>query len=102
VGEDCSRGAEHPRGGMAKLLRPDGGAGGTSPTFPRQPQAGDLGEEVGGGTSVGWGPDLEDEVPHAEEPKTRWRGGRQHQEARLEILPAEDRTRPHRTIPALG
>ena len=22
-----------------------------------------------------WGPDLEDEVPHAEEPETRWRGG---------------------------
>jgi len=75
---------------------------GTSPTIPRQPQAGDLGEEVGGGTSVGWGSGLKDEVPHAEEPKTRWRDGRQYQKARLEVLPAEDRTPPHMTIPALG
>ena len=51
---------------------------------------------------MGWRSDLEDEVPHAEEPETRWRGGWQHQEARLEVLPAEDRTRLHRTIPALG
>jgi len=27
--------------------------------------------EVGGGTPVGWRSDLEDEVPHAEEPETR-------------------------------
>ena len=71
MGKDCSRGAEHPWGGMAKLLRPNGSAGGTSPTNPRQPQAGNLGEEVGVGTSVGRRSDLEDEVPHAEEPETR-------------------------------
>jgi len=29
-------------------------------------------------------------------------GGRQHQEARLEVLPAEDRTRAHGTIPSVG
>jgi len=51
---------------------------------------------------VGRRSDLEDEVPHAEEPETRWLGCRQRQEARLEVLPAEDRTRPHRTILALG
>jgi len=28
--------------------------------------------------------------------------GRQHQEACLEVLPAEDGARPHRTVPALG
>jgi len=76
VGEDCSRGVEHPWGGVAKLLRPDRSAGGASSPIPRQPQAGDLGEEVGGGTPVGWRSDLEDEVPDAKEPETRWRGGR--------------------------
>jgi len=58
--------------------------------IPCQPQAEDLGEEVGRGMSVGWGSGLKDEVLHAEEPKTRWRGGRQYQKARLEVLPAED------------
>jgi len=71
VGKDCSRGAEHPRGGVAELLRPNEGAGGTSPMISRQPQAGNLREKVGGGTSVGRGPNLEDEVPYAEEPEAR-------------------------------
>jgi len=71
VGKDCSRGAEHPWGGVAGLLRPNKGARGTSPTISYQPQAGNFREKVGGGTSVGWRPDLKDEVPHAEEPETR-------------------------------
>jgi len=51
---------------------------------------------------MGRRPHLQDEVPHARETKARWRRGRQHQETCLEILPAEDRTRPHWTVPALG
>jgi len=45
---------------------------------------------------------LQDEVPHAREPKARWRHGRQHQETCLDVLPAEERARPHRTVFALG
>jgi len=63
---------------------------------------GDLGEEVGRGMTVGLGSGLKDEVLHAEEPKSQWRGGREYQKAHLEVLPAEARTYPHRTIPALG
>jgi len=51
---------------------------------------------------MGWRPHLQGEVPHAKEPEARWRGGRQYQEACLEVLPAEDRARPHRRVPALG
>jgi len=51
---------------------------------------------------MGRRPHLQGEVPYAREPKARWRSGRQHQEARLEVLPAKDRTRPHRSIPAVG
>jgi len=51
---------------------------------------------------MGRRPHLQDEVPHARETKARWHRGRQHQETCLEVLPAEDRTRPHWTVPALG
>ena len=46
------------------------------PTIPRQSQARDLGEEVGGGTTMGRGSDLQEEIPHAREPEARRRGGR--------------------------
>jgi len=73
-----------------------------APAIPSQPEARNLGEEVGGGLAMGRRPHLQDEVPHVSEPKARWRRGRQHQETCLEVLPAEDRARPHRTVPALG
>jgi len=41
------------------------------PQIARQPGAGDLGEEVGGGAPMGRRLDLQDEVPHAKEPETR-------------------------------
>jgi len=76
--------------------------GGAAPaTIPRQPQAGDLGEEVGGGTSVGWGPDLQEEVPTAGQPKARWHGSWEHQEARLAVLPDQDGALPDRAVPQL-
>ena len=73
VGEDCGGGARHPRGGMAELLGPDGGTPIASPTIPREPQAGDLGEEVGGSSTVGWGLGLQEEdkyykMPESHEP----------------------------------
>jgi len=76
VGQDCGRGARHPRGGMAELLRSNGNAGDASPAIPRQPQAGNLGEEMGGAAPVGWRPDLQNKVPYTGEPEARWRSGR--------------------------
>jgi len=75
--------------------------GDTPPPIPRKPQAGDLREEVGGSAPVGWGPDLQDEVPYAKDPEARWRGGRQHQETRLAVLPDQDRALPDRAVPQL-
>jgi len=69
-----------------------GSANNAPPTISRQPQAGNLSEEVDGGASVGRGSNFQDEVPYAKEPEARWRGGWQHQKARLEVLPAEDGT----------
>jgi len=40
---------------------------------------------------MGGRPGFQNEVPHAKEPEARWRGGRHQQEARLKVLPAEDR-----------
>ena len=51
---------------------------------------------------MGWRPDLQDEMRNAEKSETGRHGCWQHQEAHLEILPAEDRERSHRTVPALG
>ena len=50
---------------------------------------------------MGWGPDLYKEVQNAKKPEAGWRGCWKHQEACLEVLPAEDRALPYRTIPAL-
>ena len=47
---------------------------------------------------MGRGSNLQDEVPHANKPEARWRGGQQYQEARLEVLPAEDEARLHWTL----
>ena len=103
VGQGCGRGARYPRGGMAELQpqRPDGSACDAPPTIPLQPQARDLGEEVGGGAPVGWRPHLQEEVPHAKEPEARYRGGRQHQEARLTVLPDQDGALPDGAVPQL-
>jgi len=45
--------------------------GDAPPTVLSEPQVGDLREEVGGGMSVGWGPDLQEEVLHSGELKFR-------------------------------
>jgi len=58
---------KHPHRRMAELLRMDRSATDTPPMIPGQPQVGDLAEEVGGGTPVGWRADLLDEVPDSEE-----------------------------------
>jgi len=50
---------------------------GAPATIPRQPQAGDLREEVGGGTLVGGGPNLQEEIPYAGQPKAQRRGSQQ-------------------------
>ena len=80
-------GARHPRRGMAELLRPDGSAGNASSTVPRQPQAGDFGEEVGGGATTGRRPDLQEETQTGRKPQARQHGRCEHQEARPEVLP---------------
>jgi len=50
---------------MTKLPGQDGSVGGAPPTISRQPQAGNLGDEMGGGTAMGGGQDLQEEVPVA-------------------------------------
>jgi len=47
------------------------------------------------------GSNLEEEVPHAGQPKAQRRGGEQHQEARISVLPAEDRALPDQPVPEL-
>ena len=91
----------HSLESMAELLRSNGGAGDASPTIPREPQAGDLGEEVGRGAPVGWRPDLQDEVPDAEKPEDGQHGSWEHQEASLEVLPDHDGALPDRAVPQL-
>jgi hypothetical protein len=50
---------------------------------------------------MGRKPNLQNKVLPAEEPEAQRRGGRQLQEARLEVLPAQDRALPDRTLPQL-
>jgi len=102
MGEDCGGGARHPRGGMAKLLGADGGSPNATPAIPRKPQAGDFGEKMGGSSTMGWRPDVQEEIQDAGEPQTRRHSCWKHQEACLKGLPAEDRALPHRAVPALG
>ena len=71
------------------------------PTISRQPQAGNLGEEMGGGTPMGGGPNLQEEVPVACEPAAQWYSSREHQKAHLAVLPAQDGALPDRAIPQL-
>jgi len=85
---------------MADLLGSTRGTCNASPEVARKFQAGDL-QGVGGSPEMGRGPDLQSEVLHAKGPEAQWRGGRDYQEARLKLLPAEDRAHLHRTVPAL-
>jgi len=102
MGEDCGGSARHPRGGMAKLLGPDGGSPHATPAVPRKPQAGDFGEKVGGSSAMGWRPDLQEEIQNAEKPQAGRRGRWEYQEACFKVLSAEGRARPHWTVPAIG
>ena len=56
---------------------------------------------MSGSAPVGWRSDLQGKVPAAEKPKARWRGGWEHQEACLSVLPAQDGALPNRTVPQL-
>ena len=47
---------------------------------------------------MGWGPNLQEEVPHAKQPEARGRGGQQLQEDRLAVLPAEDGALPNGAV----
>jgi len=87
VGESGGGEAWHARGGTAP-----------TPAVPRQPQAGDLGEEVARGANMGRRAHLQVEIPHAETTEAERSGSQQHQGARLKVLPAKDRTRPHRAV----
>jgi len=73
----------------------------SAPKVSRPPQAGDHREEVGGSPTVGWWPDHQSQAQDAAPPAARQDGGWKFQEARLEVLPAEDRSLPHRAIPEL-
>jgi hypothetical protein len=55
-----------------------------------------------GSLPVGAEPDHQSEVQDAGPAETGWGGCRHFQEARLEVLPAEDRSLPYRAIPGLG
>jgi len=99
MGKDRGRGAGYLRGRVAELPSVNGGTGGAPAMVPCQHQAGDLREEVGRGTPVGWGPNLQKEVLHAKQPKARWRSGQQLQEDPLTVLPAEDGALPNGAIP---
>jgi len=72
-----------------------------TPQIPRQHWTGDLRKEMDRGTRVGWGPDHYEEIQNAKRPEARQHGCWEHQEACLEVLPAEDRALPYRRIPAL-
>jgi len=89
--ESDTRGVEWP----AEVLRSDGSAGDAPPAVPRQPQAGDLGEEVG------WRPDLQDKVPDAGKPEAGRHGGWEHQEACLAVLPDQDGALSNQAVPQL-
>jgi len=86
---------------MAALLRSNGGAADAPATVPREPQAEDLGEEMGGGMAMGWRPDLQDEVPDAKKPEARRHGSWEHRGACLTVLPDQDGALPDRAVPQL-
>ena len=92
MGKDCGGGA---------LLGPGRGASHAPPKVSCKPQAGDLREEVSRGAPMGWGPYLQDEIPDAEKPKARWRGGWEHQEACLAVLPDKNGALSDRAVPPL-
>ena len=72
----------YPRGGMAELLGSGGSARYASPQVSRKPQAGDVREEVGGSTTVGWRSDPQGEyrMPKSQKPGgTKWLASRLYQ-----------------------
>ena len=87
---------------MDFLLGPAGGALDAASQIAREHQSGDRREEVGGGTTVGGRPDLQKEVQDAGKPEAGRYGCWEHQETRLEVLPAEDGALPDGAVPALG
>jgi len=58
-----------PRGGMARILRPDGSAADAALQIPRSSQARGLREEVGGSLPRSWRPGLQEEGQDAEWPE---------------------------------
>ena len=86
---------------MVHLLGPARGARDASPQVPCEHQARDHREDVGGGTEVGWGQDLQEEVQDADEPETRRHGGWERQTTCRTVLPAEDGALPHGRVSAL-
>ena len=50
---------------------------------------------------VGWGPDLQGEISNAGKPEAERHGCWKHQEARLSVLPAEDRALSVQAVPQL-
>jgi len=101
VGEGRRRRAWRPWVGMVVVLGPNRGTPSATPTVAGQPQAGDLGEEVGGSTAVGWGKGLQDEVQDAEKPEAGWHSCWELQEACLAVLPDEDGALSHRAVSPL-
>jgi len=51
--------------------------------------------------TMGWGPDLQKEIQGAKQAAAGRRGCWQLREARLEVLPADDRSLPHGATPSL-
>jgi len=86
---------------MAEILRSNRSADDAPPTIPRQTQAGDLGEEVGGGASMGWRPGLQDIVPDVEKPEAGRHGSWERQEDSLAVLPDQNGALPDRAVPKL-
>ena len=85
---------------MAELPGPGSGTSGAASKISCALQAGDL-QEVGGGTSVGWGPDLQDKIQDAEKPEAGRYSCWEHQGGCLTALPDEDGALSFRAVPPL-
>jgi len=100
VGQACGGGAGRPRGGMARILGPDGSTRDATPQIPRAPQARDLrgsGRKRANGLEAGRpGRSIRYQAGGG-----LWNGCGCLQEARFEVLLAEDRSLPHRAVPEL-
>jgi len=99
--------SEEPSPGqIIRILGPGSSTHDAAPQVPCTPQAKNLEEKVGGGTAIGGrrhgnrreaGP--QEVVQDAEKPEAGRHGCWEHQEARLEVLPTEDRALPFRAVP---